>query len=236
MAAGTLAPIQSGGVGCLVRSFLLRSLRSSSLRRLRWACCGGWGFGCGRWRWSYRGGGRFGGDQDFGQAYIFRLLHLVPVLVIKLLFVLFGDGEFSPDFFADNFAGNDLVFLLLLEVFPRDTLFFRFLLERFEIGELHLFTHLVKLLNQVGIAGDVEIFAFFQEQLLVDEVAKDILLLVGIDLVGAVGILLLGFVAELVLTAGVLGAGDDLVVDAGNDLLDHLSGRKGGQTRQSNKR
>ena len=70
--------------------------------------------------------------------------------------------------------------------------------------------------------------------MLIDEVAQDILFLIGVNLVGIGGILLLDLVTKLIFAAIEFSAGDDLIVDAGNDLFDDLSGRERGQTRQSN--
>jgi hypothetical protein len=46
---------------------------------------------------------------------------------------------------------------------------------------------------------------------------------------------LFDFVAELIFAALKLGARDDLVVDAGNDLFDDLAGSEDRQKGQSNK-
>src|SRR5258708_22375609 len=69
----------------------------------------------------------------------------------------------------------------------------------------------------------------------VDQIAQHVLLTVGEEFVGVVGILLLDLIAELILAANVFRAGDDLVVDAHDDFFDDLSGRESGQTCRSYK-
>ena len=151
------------------------------------------------------------------------MLHLVFVIVVELLLLLLSDGEMAADLFADHFLSDDLVAHVLLEVFPGDALLGGFLFEVFEGLKLHVFAHLVETLDQVGIAGDAEVFGLVEEKLLVDEIAQNVLFAFGKVLVGVVGILLFDLVAELVFAAIVFGTRDDLVVDAGNDLFDDLS-------------
>ena len=69
-------------------------------------------------------------------------------------------------------------------------------------------------------ARDPQILALLQQQLLVDQVAQDILLLIGENAVRITRVLLLNLLLELVAAAHVLRTRDDAVVDAGNDLLD----------------
>ena len=92
--------------------------------------------------------------------------------------------------------------------------------------ELHVLAHLVELLDQIGIAGDAQIFAFFEKQLLVDQIAQHVFFPLGVDLVGVVRILLLHFVLKLILAARKLRAGNDLIVHAGDDFFDDLSRRE----------
>ncbi len=100
----------------------------------------------------------FGRDQNFAQANVFWLLHFRLVIVVELLFFFFADGEMAADFFANHFPGDDLIALLLLEIFPGDALLFRFFLKSLQGIELHVFAHLIELLDQFGIAGDAEVF------------------------------------------------------------------------------
>ena len=68
-------------------------------------------------------------------------------------------------------------------------LLFRFFLEVLQGIEFHFLAHLIKLLDQFGIACDAEIFGLVNEKLLVDEIAKNIFFAVGVEFVGVIGIL-----------------------------------------------
>src|SRR5690349_12972934 len=148
------------------------------------------------------------------------------MVVVEFLLFFLVDREMASDFFADHFSGDDLVFLRLLEVFPGDSLLFGFLLQGLQRIELHVFAHLVKLFDQVGIGGDTQILAFFKQELLVDEIPKDVLFTVGIDLVGVIGVLLLDFITKLVFAARKLRLGNDLIVNPSNDFFDDLASRE----------
>jgi hypothetical protein len=95
--------------------------------------------------------------------------------------------------------------------------------EIFEGVELHVLAHLVELLNQFGVAGDAEVFAFVEQELLVDQIAENVFLALGVDGVGIFGVLLFDFVPKLVFTAVVLGLRNDLIVDAGDNLFHYLT-------------
>ena len=125
-----------------------------------WCLIGAWCVGVGIRSGSGRGG--LGRDQNFTQANKLRVLHLLFVFIVKLLRFIFIDSEMPTDFLADHFSRDDLVALCLLEVFPGYALLFGFFLKSFHGVELHVFTHLIELLDQVGIGGDVEVFTFVQ--------------------------------------------------------------------------
>ena len=149
--------------------------------------------------------------------------HLIFVIVIELLFLFLRDGEMAADFFADHFLSDDLVAHVLLEVFPGDALLGGFFFEVFEGLKLHVFAHLVETFDEVGVAGNAEVFRLVEEELLIDEIAQNVFFAFGKLLIGVLGILLFDFVAELIFAAIVFGTRDDLVVDARNDLFDDLS-------------
>src|SRR2546425_11941365 len=73
---------------------------------------------------------------------------------------------------------------------------------------------------EFGVAGDAQILALLDQKLLIDQVAQHVFILFSDNLVGVSRILLLRFLAQLLLAALELRARDDLVVDAGDDLLD----------------
>src|ERR1035437_6094061 len=221
------------GLGSLARRFVVGglSVRSSGSRRVGIS-------GYGRRGWSDRWNDGFGRNQDLTQANVLRLFHLALVVVVKLLLLLFADSEVAPDLLANHLLGDDLVAHVLLEVFPGDALLGRLLLEVLKGLKLHVFAHLVQALDEIGVAGNAEVFPFVEQKLLVDKIAEDVFFTIGVGFVGIFGVLLLDLVLELILAAFKLRTGDDLVVDAGNDLFDDLSGlcdRKCGQTGQSNK-
>jgi hypothetical protein len=105
----------------------------------------------------------------------------------------------GSNFLANYFLGDDLVPLVLFEVFPRDPLLSRFLLEILHGAELHFLAHLVEFLDEVGIAGDAKVFPFIEKKLLVDEIAEDVLFTSGVGFVRIRGILLLDLLLELIL-------------------------------------
>ncbi len=72
-----------------------------------------------------------------------------------------------------------------------------------------------------------------QEELLIDEIAENVFLAIVEIVVGVGGILLEDFLLELVAAANVFGAGDDLVVDSGDDLFDYRVGREIGDEKCS---
>ncbi len=201
--------------------------RSIRRRRLRSGRGRGRGSGCGRGdrrgdraSSSWRNG--FGRDQNFAEADVLRLLHLALVLVVELLDFFFADGEVAADFLADHLLGDDLVALVLLEVFPGDALFDRFFFQVLHGVELHVLAHLVEVFDQLGVAGNAKVFAFVEQELLVDEIAENVFFTLGVELVGILGILLFHFVPKLIFAALKLRLGDDLVVDTGDDLFDGL--------------
>src|SRR5208282_2598205 len=85
--------------------------------------------------------------------------------------------------------------------------------------------HHCEMRDQPGPAATSGCWPFSGERQSVEEGADVVLLARGVGGVGIFGVLLLDFVSELVFAALILGARDDLIVDAGNDLFDHLTGR-----------
>src|SRR5580700_3881787 len=154
------------------------------------------------------------GDQDFAQFDRLGLFHLVPVLIVKLLLFLLGDAEVGANFFSNYLLGDDPVPHVLLEVFVRNALGGGGLFELLHRIQLHILAHLVEFLDQIGITRNVEVFALLQQELLVDEIAQNVLFTLRIELVRVRRILLLGIIPGLVLAALELRKCNDLAVHA----------------------
>ncbi len=90
------------------------------------------------------------------------------MLVVELLYFFLRHAEVGADFFADHLLGDDLIPHVLLEVLIGDALCRCGLLERFHGLQLHVLAHLVQALDEVGIAGDAEVFTFIEQKLLID--------------------------------------------------------------------
>src|SRR5512135_788135 len=160
-----------------------------------------------------------GGNQNFTQPHLLRLRHLAEVVFVVLLNLLRGDVDLGADFLLDDFLGDDVLAQVLLELFVGDALLLGGLGQVIHGGQVHLLADFVKPLHQVGFRGKAQVIALLQQKLLVNQVAQDVFLLAG-DLLRR-GALLLAFLLHLLLAAVELGAGDDVVVDAGNNLLHH---------------
>ena len=65
-----------------------------------------------------------------------------------------------------------------------------------------------------------------QQELLVNQIAQNVALLLGKSAVGVGGVLLLNFLLELIAAADVFRARDNFVVYPGDDLFDHGIGRR----------
>src|SRR5581483_8159010 len=115
-----------------------------------------------------------GRNQNFAQADLFGLLQFTLVLLVKLLLFLLRRGEVRTHFSANDFLGDDLVAQVLFEILVRDALRLCSLFQVFHGVEVHLLAHFVQPLDKFGIGGDSQVLALFQQQLLVDQVAKHI--------------------------------------------------------------
>ena len=85
---------------------------------------------------------------------------------------------------------------------------------------MHLLAQLVEALDYVGVGADTQFLGFLREQLGVDQVAQQIFLLWRV-LRRGVGILLGLFGRQLLFTVLQVRTGNDAVIDASDDLLDH---------------
>ena len=89
------------------------------------------------------------------------------------------------------------------------------------VCQVVLLADLVEPVDQFGLAGDAQFLAFGEPELLVDQVAQQVLVLFGNLLHGQAA--LPAFVVQFLQGAVVVGPGNDLVVDARNDVFDHRS-------------
>ena len=157
------------------------------------------------------------------------------MLIIKFLFFFLSNLDVGPDFLPNHLLGDDAVAQVLLEVFKGNALHLRCLFQIFHGLQVHLLANLVQPLNKVGIRRDSQVLAFVQQQILVNQPAQHVLFPLGIGLVGVAWLLLLHLLLELFFFAEILGAGNDLGVDPGNDLLHHhrIRAQDGGHGREA---
>ena len=147
------------------------------------------------------------------------------LIVISLHFIL-RDLHFGADFAPDDFLGDDLVAQVLLEVFKAHALFLRGFFHFFDALQVHLLADFIQLLDDLGIAGNAHVFALLHQQVLVDQIAQHVLLVFGESGVSLRAKFLLQLVQQLVAAALEFRAGDDVAVDAGDDLLNDRIGRQ----------
>src|ERR1700730_18439164 len=102
------------------------------------------------------------------------------MLIVELLLLVFADRESATDFLANYLAGDDLIPLRLLEVFPRDALLRCLLFQIVEGPKFHVLAHLVELFDQISVAVDAEILSLLEKQLLVHKVTENILFTVSV--------------------------------------------------------
>ncbi len=95
------------------------------------------------------------------------------------------------------------------------------LLQVFHGLGMHLLAQLIEPFHYLGIGVDTELFALLQQQLLVNEVAQQVLLAVFFLRGGDVRFLLVNVGEQLVPGALQVRAGNDVVVDAGNNFFDY---------------
>ena len=133
---------------------------------------------------------RFGGNQHLAQPDLLGLFHLALVLVVELLHLLLGDVRSGADFLAHYLLRDDLVPHVLLEILKGNALRLGCLFQLFHRFQLHLLAHFVESLDQFGVGRDPKVLAFFEQQLLIDQVAQNVFSF-GKDLVAMAGVLLL---------------------------------------------
>ena len=127
----------------------------------------------------------------------------------------------AAHFLADHALRDDAVLHVLFELFERDALRLGGLLQVFHGLGVHLLAQLVEPLDHLGVGVDAKLLALLQQQLLVDQVAQQVLLAVFLLGGGGVRFLLVHVGEQLLAGALQVGAGNDVVVDAGDDFFDY---------------
>src|SRR5579859_4767113 len=153
-------------------------------------------------------------------------------LVPGLDFIV-GNVNMSTDLLANHRAADDEAALLVLEVFKRYALVFGCLFQIVHTVRAHLFANLVQALDQFRIAGDAQLFAFVQQQLLVNEIAEHIGLGHGPAGLPFAGILLTNFILGGLGAVLQVGAGDDGIIHAGHDFIDDIVGAEKQRARRN---
>jgi len=102
------------------------------------------------------------------------------------------------------------------------------LLQIVETTQLHLLAHFIEPLDDFRIRADFELFAFIQQKLAIDQPAERVFLRLLAILCAPRRILVLAIVFELLLFVLIFGTGNDLIIDSGDDFLDHGIGEQSG--------
>ena len=84
--------------------------------------------------------------------------------------------DVSADLLTDHALGQDVVLHVLFEIFERDTLRLRRLLQIFHRVGMHLLAQLVQPLHHLGVGADAQVLRLLQQQLLVDQIAQQVFL------------------------------------------------------------
>ena len=176
-----------------------------------------------------------GGDEDLAEVYLLGDSEVLGVGVVVGELIGVGHVEMAADLVAHDLLADDLIADVLLEVFEGDTLLGGGLLEGLHGGKVVLLANVVELADGFGVAVDAEFLALGEQELLIDEIAEEVA--DALVEVGLGEIVLAGFLQELIFGGLVLGAGDDLVVDARDGIFDDGAvggdGRRGGQRREA---
>ena len=115
------------------------------------------------------------------------------MFIVKFLLIIFIDVQPGTHFFADYLLSNDLIAQVLLEILERYALRLRRFFQLFHAVELHVLAHFVQLLDNFGIGRNAKIFAFSQQQFLIDQIAQHVFVAFGDQLLRVHRILLLCF-------------------------------------------
>ena len=136
---------------------------------------------------------------------------------------------------TDHLLRHDLIANASFEVFEGNALLLRLFLQVVHAFQLELLAQIVEPLHQLGVAGDSQVLALAQQQLLIDQVTQDIFFFFFSSRIRAGNVLLLQLLLKLFPAPGQVRTGNDRAVDAGDDLFDYRVGgeRTGEQQNRS---
>ncbi len=166
-------------------------------------------------------------QHDFSKGHFFGTDEILLVRIVVFLHFVRADIHAAAHFALDHLLGHDAVAQLVLVVFPDNALRFDGLLEIIECGEVVLLANFVEALDQVRLDVDIHVLGACDQELLVDHVPQQILLAIlqfGLNLLRrAILAILVDFLRESGGSLVVIGHGDDLIVNPGNDLFDDVA-------------
>ncbi len=149
------------------------------------------------------------------------------MFIVIFLDVFAADIHARAGILANHFLREQVVADAALVFIPGKSLPLHGLLQILHAGEVVLLAHLIELLDYVRLDADAHILAALHQQLLIDLIAQQILLPLGVHRFLAIGsagrTVVVDFLVELRLGFFVIRERDDLVVHARDDLFDHLS-------------
>ncbi len=114
-------------------------------------------------------------DQNLAQPLALRLRVILLVLLVVALHFARRDLDVLANLLPHHFLGDDLVADVGFEVLERDALLLGGLFQVLDRGQVVLLADLVQPLHQLGFAGNAQFLALGEPQLLVDQVAQQIL-------------------------------------------------------------
>ena len=160
-------------------------------------------------------------DENFTQPHRFWLREVAQMLLVKLLQLGLRHLDVAPNLVADHLLGDDAVADVLLEVLVGDTLAGCSFLQVFHRIEVVLLANVIEAPHQLGLTCNVQVLALGEQQLLVDQIAQQIALVV-LELLFRPA-LLPRLLVQLARGAVVVRGTDDLVIDLGHPFLNHAA-------------
>src|SRR5262249_20593812 len=157
---------------------------------------------------------------------------LFLVLVVKRLQLFIGDVNVRSHLLADDLGGHNFSADLLFEVFVRDSLLLRGLLQVFHGRQAELLPQLVQPLDGFCLAGDSQVFAFFDQKLAINQVAQQVFLALRPLCLPVRGETLFQLLLVLLFASLEVTASDDRAVYPGNDFVHDVIGTKAGGEQQ----
>ena len=142
-----------------------------------------------------------------------------------------GELNLLTHLLAHHRLGDDLIANIRLEILKRNALLTGGLFQVFQGFHVVLLANLIHPVHQLGFAGNAQLLALGEPELLVDEVAQQVIVSRRNLLHSGAALALL--VVQFLHGPVVVRTGDDLVVDASDDLLNRETAvgalRRGGR-------